>query len=254
MEQITEVTLVAFIWAFVAGLASFLSPCVLPLLPGYLSYVSGVSVDELGAHSRKVAFASLAFVFGFVTLFSVQGAALGMAGSSLGDFFSFYLSGTGDGRRILEILAGVVLIVFGVFTLGIINPAILQRERRLRLLRKPASLIGVVLAGMLFSIGIGPCTGPLLGSIYTLALGTQDPVAGASLLFVYALGMGVPFVASGFLFTRLLSTFSLVKRHFHAIKIVSGLLLIAFGILMLTGQITNMRNWFNWLPTLDQYT
>lgn len=254
MEQITEVSLVAFLWAFVAGLASFLSPCVLPLLPGYLSYVSGVSVDELGTHSRRVALASLAFVFGFVTLFSVQGAALGMAGSGLGDFFSFYLSSAGEGHRVLEMVAGVVLILFGVFTLGIINPAILQRERRLRLLRKPASLVGVVLAGMLFSVGIGPCTGPLLGSIYTLALGTQDPVAGASLLFVYALGMGVPFVASGFLFTRLISTFSFVKRHFHAIKIVSGALLIAFGILMLTGQIASMQAWFDWLPSLDQYT
>ena len=254
MEQITEVSVLAYLWAFVAGLASFLSPCVLPLLPGYLSYVSGVSIDELGAQSRKVALASTAFVIGFVTLFSVQGAALGMAGSGLGDFLSFYLSTAGGGRRILEVLAGVVLVIFGIFALGVINPAWFQRERRVRLIRKPASLIGVVLAGMLFSVGIGPCTGPLLGSIYTLALGSQDPAAGASLLFVYALGMGAPFVVSGILFTRLISTFSLIKRHFRAIKIASGVLLIVFGLLLITGEISNMSNWFNWLPSLDEYT
>ncbi|MBE0428813.1 MAG: cytochrome c biogenesis protein CcdA [Thermoleophilia bacterium] len=254
MEQITEVSLIAFFWAFLAGLASFLSPCVLPLLPGYLSYVSGVGVDELGTQTRKVALASTAFVVGFVTLFSVQGAALGLAGSSIGDFLSFWLSDTGQGRRILELIAGVVFIAFGILAMGLINPAFFQRERRMRLLRKPASLVGVVLAGMLFSIGIGPCTGPLLGSIYTLAIGTQDPGAGASLLFVYAMGMGVPFVASGFLFTRMIGTYSVIKRHFRVIKIASGIILIAFGFLLLSGQINNLSNWLQWLPSLTQYS
>jgi len=254
MEQITEVSLIAYIWAFIAGLASFLSPCVLPLLPGYLTFVSGVSVDELGTKTRKVAIASLAFVAGFVFLFSIQGAALGMAGNGLGDFLSYFLSSTGEGRRILEIAAGIFLVIFGFFALGIINPEWYQRERRLRMIRKPASLVGVVLAGMLFSIGIGPCTGPLLGSIYTLAIGTQDPFAGATLLFVYGFGMGLPFVASGFLFTRLIGTFSIVKRHFRLIKIITGSLLIIFGLLLALGQLGSMRDLFDWLPSLDQYT
>jgi len=250
--EITEVSLIAFFWAFVAGLASFLSPCVLPLLPGYLSYVSGVGVDELGANSRKVAMASTAFVAGFVVFFSMQGAALGLGGSALGDFLSFFTNSGSEGKRMLEMVAGIFLIIFGLFALGLFQPAWFQRERRLRLLSKPAGLVGVLLAGMVFSVGIGPCTGPLLGSIYMLAIGTQDPGAGASLLLVYALGMGVPFVLSGFLFAKMIGTFTFVKRHFKAIKIASGSLLILFGLLLATGQIEVMSNWMQrWLPSIN---
>ena len=246
--EITQVTFVAFFWAFIAGLASFLSPCVLPLLPGYLSFVSGVSVDELGARTRKVAMASSAFVVGFVVLFSLQGAVAGGMGESLANL----INPGGVDHRILEIFAGVVLIVFGIFALGVINPMWFQKERRLRLLRKPAGLIGVVLAGMVFSIGIGPCTGPLLGSIYMLAIGTQNPAAGASLLFVYALGMGVPFVLSGFLFARLIGTFGFVKRHFGVIKAASGVILIIFGLILATGQIEVISAWMQkWLPNIN---
>ena len=128
----------------------------------------------------------------------------------------------------------------------------LQKERRLRMLSKPVGLFGVLAAGMVFSVGIGPCTGPLLGSIYMLAIGTQNPAAGASLLFVYALGMGLPFVLSGFLFAKLIGTFSFMKRHFNAIKIVSGSLLILFGVLLATGQIEVMTEWMQrWLPSIN---
>ncbi len=250
--EITDVTFLAFVWAFIAGLASFLSPCVLPLLPGYLSYVSGVSVDQLGANVRKVAIASLAFVIGFVVFFSLQGAAAGLAGSELGSFLTFFTGNGSEGKRFLEILAGIFLIGFGIFALGIFNPIWLQKERRLRMLGKPAGLLGILVAGMVFSVGIGPCTGPLLGSIYMLAIGTQNPAAGASLLFVYALGMGLPFVLSGFLFAKAIGTFSFVKSHFGAIKIASGSLLILFGILLATGQIEVMTEWMQrWLPAVN---
>lgn len=250
--EITEVTLIAFFWAFIAGLASFLSPCVLPLLPGYLSYVSGVGVDELGTKTRQVAVASTAFVVGFVIFFSLQGAAAGLAGSELGNFITFFTGSGSEGKRVLEIVAGVFLAIFGIFALGVFHPAWLEKERRFRLLKRPASLVGVVLAGMLFSVGIGPCTGPLLGSIYMLAIGTQDPGTGASLLFVYALGMGLPFVLSGFLFAKLIGTFSFVKKHFGAIKFVSGALLIVFGILLATGQIEVLAEWLQrWMPSIS---
>jgi len=250
--EITQVSFIAFFWAFVAGLASFLSPCVLPLLPGYLSYISGVSVADLAHSSRRVALASAAFVGGFVVFFSLQGAALGMAGSGFGDFLGFYTSSVGGGKRILEVIAGILLIIFGVFALGVINPQWFQRERRLRLMRKPAGLIGVVAAGMVFSVGVGPCTGPLLGSIYMLAIGTQNPAAGASLLFVYGLGMGAPFVLSGILFTRMIGAFSIVKRHFGAIKIASGVILILFGLLLATGELSVITNWMRgWLPDIE---
>lgn len=296
-------------WAFIAGLASFLSPCVLPLLPGYLSYISGVGVNELGARTRKVAIASIAFVGGFTIFFVLQGAAAGFAGSELGSFLSYFTSTSGEGKRVLEIVAGILLTAFGAYMIGetlrqrplgkkallsvfyvvlslsvldvtvaaiTSGPAIaavhavgsiiilaafgaglfpqtwIEKERRLRLLKKPASLVGVVLAGMLFSVGVGPCTGPLLGSVFMLALGTQDPAAGASLLFVYAIGMGMPFLLSGLLFTRMIGTFDMVKRHFGAVKIISGFLLIAFGILLASGGFVRITEWMqNWLPSIE---
>lgn len=302
--EITEVSFIAFVWAFVAGVASFLSPCVLPLFPGYLSYVSGVGVDELGARTKKVAVASLAFVTGFVILFSVQGAAAGLAGSQLGEFLAFYTSSGSDGKKLLEFIAGVFLIAFGLFILGeslrkqtqarkrvyltvftllevaliVVSPLsenviiniiiliffavifgfglfplpLLEKERRFRLLKKPASLAGVVIAGMVFSIGIGPCTGPLLASIYMLAMGTQDPGAGASLLFIYGLGMGLPFVLSGILFTKAIGAFAVVKRHFSKVKVASGALLVAFGYILASGVIERLTGWFqNWLPSIN---
>jgi cytochrome c-type biogenesis protein len=308
--QITEVSFIAFIWAFIAGLASFLSPCVLPLLPGYLSFISGVGVDELGARTRKVAIASVAFVAGFTVFFALQGAAAGLAGSALGNFLTFFTSTTGEGKRILEVLAGALLTGFGAFMVGeafryrskgvkylaiavfalalflaftyairdnsvdVLQDSItyllvglaalgvfwagifpldfLEKERRLRLLKKPASLVGVVLAGMVFSLGIGPCTGPLLGSVIMLAVGTQSPASGASLMFVYALGMGLPFVLAGFLFARMVSTFDFVKRHFGAIKIASGVLLILFGLILATGEMEILTQWLQkWMPTIN---
>ncbi|MFA6001706.1 MAG: cytochrome c biogenesis protein CcdA [Thermoleophilia bacterium] len=300
-ETITELTFISFVATFIAGFAAFLSPCVLPLLPGYLSYVSGVSVDQLGTQTRKVAIASLAFVIGFLIFFTLQGAAAGLAGSELGAFLS---------SRILKVIAGIFLIAFGffilgealrerskkekvyllvlvaalevvfiifqsspfdlqsvvaliaigafelgIFTLGMFPVAFVQQEKRLRLMKKPASLVSVMLAGMLFSIGIGPCTGPLLGTSLTLAASTQDPVAGASLLFFYALGMGLPFVVSGVLFTKLIGTFSFMKRHFDAIKIASGAILVIFGLLLASGELDVISGWLlqrvpDWAPSL----
>ena len=177
---------------------------------------------------------------------------MGLGGSCFGSFLSFFTKRGSEGKRLLEIFAGLFLIVFGIFALGIFHPAWFERERRLRLLRKPVGFVGIFLAGMVFSVGIGPCTGPLLGSIYMLAIGTESPAAGASLLFVYALGIGLPFVLSGFLFAKMIGTFSAVKRHFAAIKIVSGSLLIIFGLLLATGQIEVMSAWMRgWLPSIN---
>lgn len=249
--RITEVSFVAYFWALIAGLVAFISPCVLPLLPGYLSFVSGVGIDELGARTRQVGLASAAFVIGFVALFSLQGAAAGLIGSGMGDFLDYFTSDFGEGRRILEIIAGILFIFFGVITLGVIKASWLQKERRFKL-KRPASFVGIVLAGMLFSVGIGPCTGPLLGSVLLLAAQNQDPLAGASLLFFFGLGMGIPFVLSGFLFTRLIGMFSFIKSHFTAVRIISGSLLIIFGLLLATGQLTEITRWLQgFMPSFE---
>lgn len=250
--EIPEFTYVLFFWAFVAGLASFFSPCVFPLMPVYLSYISGVKVEELGDRQRRVGLTSLAFIIGFVFLTTLQGAALGLAGSGFQQAVDFYTSEFGEGQRVLEIIAGVILIFFGIFALGIIKPMWLMRERRLRRVRRPASYAGVFLAGMVFSIGIGPCTPHTVGTIIALAGASRDPFIGAVLMLVYGLGMGVPFVLSGFLFASIIGRFSGVRQYFNVIKIISGIILIVFGILFITGEIDALSNrFFDWLPSFD---
>lgn len=237
---LTEFTVFSFVLAFVAGLASFLSPCILPLLPGYLSYVSGVGVSELGFQARKVGIASVAFIIGFVVFLGLQGFAFGLAGSALGDLFT-----DPDKKRLMEIIAGVTLVVFGVFTLGVINTARLFREKRVKMVSKPVGFVGVVLAGMVFSLGIGPCTGFLVGSIWVLATESQNPYMGASLMITYGLGVGLPFVLFGFLFPLLFGSLSFFKRHFNMIKIVSGSLLIAFGLVLALFGMKGATDWLN---------
>lgn len=236
---LTEFTLFSFVLAFIAGLASFLSPCVLPLLPGYLSYVSGVGVSELGFQARKVGIASVAFIIGFVIFLGLQGFAFGLAGSALGDLF------TAGNKRLMEIIAGITLVVFGIFTLGVINTARLFREKRVKMVSKPVGFVGVALAGMVFSLGIGPCTGFLVGSIWVLATESQNPYIGASLMMTYGLGVGLPFVLVGFLFPMLFGTLSFFKRHFNMIKFISGSLLIAFGLALVLFGMEGATSWLN---------
>jgi len=241
---VSDASLVSHLVAFAAGVLSFLTPCVLPLLPGYLSFVSGVGIDDLGSHSRKVGIASFAFTLGIVFSYVVQGAAAGRAGQ----FFDIQNFLASDAMRVI---AGVVLVVFGVLTLDIIRISWLMRERRFKL-KKPASFVGILLAGVVFAIGLGPCTTFLYASVISLAIAEGNPVGGASLMFAYGLGIGVPFVASGFLFTYLIGTFSAVKRHFRAIRIISGGLLILFGLLLASGELTEISRWLqNVLPSID---
>lgn len=146
----------------------------------------------------------------------------------------------------------VGLIILAAFLVGVYPLTFIEKERRFKLLKRPASLLGVVLAGMVFSIGIGPCTGPLLGSVIMLAIGTQDPLAGSSLMFMYALGMGVPFVISGFLFVKLIGTFDAIKRHFDLIKVISGIILVLFGLVLATGELTILSEWLQkWVPSIE---
>ena len=154
--------------AIVAGAASFLSPCVLPLLPGYLSFISGASLDELAEGDRRVVVRTAAFVVGFALVFTVLGAGAGFVGGSLL-----------RNRRILQILGGVLLVVMGIATSGVLPLGRLQRERRLLPFRAPQGALGAGLTGVAFSIGWTPCVGPILASILTLAASRRDPFAGA---------------------------------------------------------------------------
>ncbi len=217
--------------AFAAGLVSFLSPCVLPLLPGYLSYISGSSLEELqdvsGAQSRRMLVTTLFFVMGFSLVFSLLGSAFGLVGDALG-----------TNRDTAERVAGVVIILMGLFMMGLGNLTALQRESRWMPNSRKGGPLGALPLGMAFAVGWTPCIGPILASIYMLSF--SSPGTGASLLLVYSLGLGVPFIVSGLLFSKLTNTLSWFKRHSVMIHRISGGLLVVIGVLLFTGRWTTL--------------
>lgn len=229
MAALTELSPAAFGLAATAGAASFLSPCVLPLVPGYLSFVSGVSVDRLDVDTRRVVLSTLAFVMGFTLVFTLFGAGAAFVGDVLV-----------RNRRVLEVVGGASLVVLGVTITGVLPLGFLQKERRALPFRPPKGIIGAATTGVAFSIGWTPCVGPILASILTLAASGRSPAGGAVLLAVYSLGLGVPFLLSGLFFTRAMGAFSWVERHFTAIKVASGALLVGYGLLMMFGQFTRL--------------
>jgi cytochrome c-type biogenesis protein len=227
MASANELTAGGFVLAAAAGAASFLSPCVLPLVPGYLSFISGVSVDGLKVKTRRVVSAAAVFVAGFSLMF----AAAGAGAAFLGGFIR-------DNQRALQIVAGVLIVLLGIVISGIIPLRFLERERRLVGYRPVHSLLGAFITGLAFALGWTPCVGPILASILTMAASGRDPLGGALLLFVYGLGLGVPFLVVGLFFTKAMGALSWVKRHFRVIRIVSGVLLAAYGLLLIGGQFT----------------
>lgn len=215
--------------AFGAGVVSFLSPCVAPLVPGYLSFISGVAVQDLDSRNRnqitQVFFSCLLFVLGFSIVFVLMGASASLFGGLLDQF-----------RRPLSQLSGAVMILMGLFVMGVINSPMLLQEKRFHFFQSSFGKPGVVLLGMAFAFGWTPCVGPILASILFYASSTGTAQQGALLLLVYALGLGVPFIAAGLFFTHSLSAIGWVKRHYRLINGLSGGLLVIVGVLFLTNQ------------------
>jgi cytochrome c-type biogenesis protein len=256
MEE--NVTLLA---AFGAGLLSFISPCVLPLIPGYLSYVSGLSLDEmrggtaatLGAAGgaavavavppvarRRVIVASLAFILGFSIVF----VSLGASASAVGQFLMARLT-------LLSKIAGAIIIVFGLHTMGLLRIEWLYQEKRVQTTQRPAGFVGAVLVGIAFAFGWTPCIGPILAGILAVAA-AQDTVGdGVRLLSAYSLGLGVPFFATAMAINRFFAAFARIRRHYHKIEVVSGLLLVAIGVLIFTNRFTIIAQWLT--PYLPVY-
>lgn len=252
-----NVTLLA---AFGAGLLSFISPCVLPLIPGYLSYVSGLSVEEMrggaapgvasggvavatvtpAATRRRVVLASLAFILGFSIVF----VSLGASASAIGQFLMSRLT-------VMNRIAGAIIIIFGLHTMGILRIEWLYQEKRVQTSKRPAGLIGAMLVGIAFAFGWTPCIGPILAGILAVAA-AQDTVGdGVRLLSAYSLGLGVPFLATSLAIDRFFAAFARIRRHYHKIEIVSGLLLIAIGLLIFTNRFTILAQWLT--PYLPVY-
>lgn len=209
--------------AVLGGLVSFFSPCVLPLVPGYLSYVTGVSGTDLAEtrRGRMVAGASL-FVLGFTAVFVSGGALFGYWGSTLQEH-----------KDVLTKILGVLMVLMGVFFMGLM-PWLSQREFRFH--TKPATgLAGAPLLGALFGIGWAPCIGPTLSSVQTLAFNEASAGRGAILTVAYCLGLGIPFVLTAVAFRKALGAFAWVKRHYVWVMRIGGTMMIVTGVLLLTG-------------------
>ena len=221
---------VGFVIAFGAGVISFLSPCVLPLVPSYLSMMSGVGVTELQSANRqgraRLLRATLLFVAGFTVVF----AALEATASSLGRALSAH-------QVALDRVAGIVIIAAGLLFAGLVSPRWLLRERRFHV--SPARLgdWGAPVMGMAFAFGWTPCIGPVLAAVLALASSSETLARGEAMLVVYSLGLGVPFVAAGLAFGRVAGFVAFSRRHMRAINVTSGLALSGLGVLLLTGEL-----------------
>lgn len=222
--------------AFSAGIFSFLSPCVLPLVPSYLAFVTGMSLEDLqeGVDRRATFTHSLLFVTGFSLIFILLGASA----SFLGQFFRLY-------EVWIARIGGVVIILLGMHLAGVFRLAPLMQEKRIHLANKPAGYLGTLGVGMAFGAGWTPCIGPILGAILTYGM-TQDTMwAGVGLLSVYSLGLAIPFLLASLALDRFLQTFQKFKKWIPVMEKASGALLIVLGILLLTGKFTVLAAYMN---------
>jgi len=221
------------LYSLVMGIISFASPCILPLIPSYVSYITGISYDELvSRESRRknmniTLLHSLAFVAGFSIIFVLLGATASFAGSILSQHLDT-----------IRIVGGVLIIIMGVFVMDVVNIPFLQREAKFRLKTRPAGYAGTLVVGMIFGAGWTPCTGPFLGSVLFLASTSATLGSGMALLLLYSLGLGIPFILSALAISAFLSSFSKLRKHFKVIKITSGVILIIMGALLLMDKMT----------------
>jgi cytochrome c-type biogenesis protein len=223
---------VGILAALGAGIVSFVSPCVLPLVPGYLSAVTGVSIGELEQASwRRVLVPSLIFVASFSAIFILLGLTATGIGSALQDH-----------RQTLEKVAGAVIIAMGVLFVASLFVTRLNREWHVEALMLRAGKGGPLIAGMAFAIAWTPCIGPTLGAILTAASLSSSAAHGALLLAVYSAGLGIPFLATALAFSRMTTAFTVIKRHYAAIMAVGGGILIVMGVLILTGDFAQLNS------------
>ena len=237
-----EVTLLA---AFAAGFLSFISPCVLPLIPGYISFISGLTLEEMQGNTAarssrgQVLLASAAFVLGFTIIFVAAGASA----SALGKFI--YAQ-----SPILEKIAGTILIILGLHMMGVFRIRLLENDKRIHTQRKPAGPIGAFVVGLAFAFAWTPCIGPILGGILAMAASRDSVGEGMQMLAVYSLGLGVPFLLTSIAIDRFFTAAARIRKHYRTIELVSGGLLIAVGLLIFFDQFTLIAKYLTpYLPT-----
>jgi len=225
----------AMMIALFAGLLSFLSPCVLPIVPPYLAYMGGVSMhdmEEERAARRRVLMSAAFFVMGLSTVFLLLGFAFSAIGRTFLQFQDWFLT-----------ISGLIVMIFGAHFVGVFRIGFLDREARMDAGDKGGSAAGAYILGLAFAFGWTPCLGPILGAILGLAASEADTARGTTLLAVYALGLGIPFLLVAAFFPRLKGVMTWMKRHMDKIERTSGLLLWTVGLMMITGQFAALSYW-----------
>ena len=234
--------MIEFFLAFSAGLISFLSPCVLPLIPGYISYISGASLNELLERKSINVFPIILFTIGFSIVFISFGATATFLGSVI-------LSNSNE----LRIIAGLIIIIFSLQIMGIINIKFLNYEKRINP-EKRTDNFSSILVGMAFGFGWTPCIGPILGSILALAATEESINKGILLLFFYSLGLAIPFILSGYLIQRFLIFSKNFKKNINLVSKIGGIILLITGILILTNQLQTLGYYIlNIFPFLQNF-
>lgn len=226
--------------AFFAGLVSFLSPCVLPLVPGYVSLISGVGVQELQSHGsqslRKVMLNSIGFILGFSVVF----VTLGAVSTEVGQLLAQY-------KSTLARVAGVVIVLFGLHLTGLFRINALYADKRLHNVKGGSTLWGAFLIGFAFAFGWTPCVGPILAVILGFAAAQDSVVSGIVLLGVYSMGLAVPFLLTALGIERFLKFYSRFRSHLHVVEVASGAFLIVLGVLLVFGRLTLLSNYLSFL-------
>jgi cytochrome c-type biogenesis protein len=222
--------------AFAAGMLSFLSPCVLPLVPSYIGFLTGMSLPEVRGRRRVALGHALLFVLGFSLVFVLLGASA----TALGRALNYY-------QLWLQRIGGILIIGFGLVCLGVIRVGFLDQERRLRMEHKPVGYLGSALVGMAFAAGWTPCIGPVLGGILGLAATSSDLTRGTLLLTAYSAGLAVPFLLAAVALESFLEWFQRFRRYLPWVMRLSGALLVFVGLLMVTGEFTRLAGWLQGL-------
>ncbi len=240
MESTSQISLLI---AFTAGILSFISPCVLPLIPSYLTYITGISFDELVENQsrsvrRRTLFHSLFFILGFSLVF----VALGASATYVGNFFQ-------ENQTLIRRVGGVIVILLGIHITGLVKLNLLEREKRFEFKNKPLGYLGSVFVGIAFAAGWTPCIGPILASILLYASTSDNVSSGIILLVAYSMGLGLPFLVSALAFNTFLTYFSRFNRYLRIVSIVSGIFLVIIGLLLIFDYLSILAQYLSmWLP------
>jgi cytochrome c-type biogenesis protein len=231
---------ITFVGAFIAGLLSFLSPCVLPLIPSYITYITGLSFtdlqDEHPSHKVRLQtiFHSLIFIAGFTTVFVLLGASA----TYIGNYLQAHM-------ELLRKIGGALIVIFGIHVTGIFDIGILLGEKRFTVHRKPAGYVGSFIVGVAFAAGWTPCIGPILASILMVAATEETVYHGIALLLIYSLGLGLPFFLAALAMHQFLVVFNRFKKYIRIFEIVTGVFLIIVGVLLFTNYLTVLARYTN---------